>query len=66
MISKSNKLVYWVKKSQSFQKNISGEETSSKVPTKTPHVLPITTTQTRHFLIVSMPLQEAHAVYLKG
>ena len=35
VINKSNKLVYCVKKESKFSKDISGEETSSKIPTNT-------------------------------
>ena len=65
VINKSNKLVYCVKKESKFSKDISGEETSSKVPTNTPRVFHVETTRTRRFHVVSTSLQHGtHAVYL--
>ena len=46
-------LVYCVKKESKFSKDISGEETSSKVPTNTPHVFHFETMHTPCFHVVS-------------
>ena len=57
VISKSNKLVYCVKKESKFTKGISGEETSSKAPTNTPRVFHAETRWTRRFYVVSTSFQ---------
>ena len=47
-----------------FSKHISGEETSSKVPTNTPRVFHAEKMRTRRFHVVSTLLQQGtHAVY---
>ena len=61
---KSNKLIYCVKKESKFSKDISGEETSSKVPTNTPRVFHAETRGTRRFYVVSTSFQiGTQAVY---
>ena len=61
---KSNKLIYCVKKESKFSKDISGEETSSKVPTNTPRVFHSETRGTRRFYVVSTSFQiGTQAVY---
>ena len=53
------------RKSQGFQKGISGEETSSKVHKNTPRVFHIETMRTKRFHVVSTLFQhKTHAVYL--